>query len=141
MAYDAFAVYFQCHPRESGGPGQLTRRSLLTPAPLEYGNVASPRVKLMVREYYVYILASRRNGTLYFGITNDLARRVFEHREGMGARFAQRYGVKLLVYFESYPDVRDAIAREKMLKKWRRDWKLQLIEANNPQWRDLYESL
>jgi len=78
---------------------------------------------------------------LYIGVTNDLARRVFEHREGTGARFAKRYGVKLLVYFESYPDIRDAIAREKMLKKWRRDWKLQLIEANNPQWCDLYESL
>ena len=66
----------------------------------------------MVREYYVYILASRRNETLYIGITNDLARRVFEHRAGTGARFAKRYGVKLLVYFESYPDVRDAITRK-----------------------------
>jgi len=95
----------------------------------------------MVREYYVDILASRRNGTLYIGITNDLARRVFEHREGTGARFAKRYGVGLLVYYESYRGVRDAIAREKMLKKWRRDWKLQLIETGNPHWQDLYESL
>jgi putative endonuclease len=94
-----------------------------------------------MREYYVYILASRRNGTLYVGVTNDLARRAFEHREGAEAIFTKRYGVGLLVYYESYQDVRDAIAREKALKKWRRAWKIQLIEPNNPQWRDLYESL
>jgi len=94
-----------------------------------------------MREYYIYILASCRNGTLYIGVTNDLARRVFEHLEGGGAAFTKRYGVGLLVYYESYRGIRDAIAREKMLKKWRRAWKLQLIEANNPQWRDLYESL
>ena len=94
-----------------------------------------------MREYYVYILASGRNGTLYIGVTNDLARRAFEHREGTGAIFTKRYGVGLLVYYEFYQYVRDAIAREKTLKKWRRAWKLQLIEANNPQWRDLYESL
>ena len=94
-----------------------------------------------MHEYYVYILASCRNGTLYVGMTNDLARRTFEHREGAAAIFTKRYGVGLLVYYESYQDVRDAIAREKALKKWRRAWKLQLIETNNPQWRDLYESL
>ena len=94
-----------------------------------------------MREYFVYILASRRNGTLYTGVTNDLSRRVYEHREGSVAGFTKRYGVKMLVYYETYPDVRDAIAREKMLKKWRRAWKLQLIESLNPQWRDLYEEL
>jgi putative endonuclease len=94
-----------------------------------------------MREYFVYILASGRNGTLYVGVANDLARRVFEHREGTGAIFTKRYDVKLLVYYESYPNIRDAIAREKLLKRWRRAWKLKLIEENNPQWRDLYESL
>ena len=94
-----------------------------------------------MREYFVYIFASRRNGTLYVGVTNDLARRAFEHREGAGAIFTKRSGVGLLVYYESYQDVRDAIDREKALKKWRRAWKIQLIETNNPQWRDLYEGL
>ena len=94
-----------------------------------------------MREYFVYILASRRNGTLYVGMTNDLARRTFEHREGAGAIFTKRYGVGLLVYFESYQDVWEAIAREKALKKWRRAWKLNLVETTNPQWRDLYETL
>ncbi len=94
-----------------------------------------------MREYYVYILASRRNGTLYIGVTNDLARRVYEHREGTADGFTKRYGVKLLVYVETFPDIRDAIAREKALKKWRRAWKLKLIESSNPQWQDLYGRL
>jgi putative endonuclease len=94
-----------------------------------------------MREYYVYILASGRNGTLYIGVANDLSRRVYEHREGTADGFTKRYGVKLLVYVESYPDVRDAIARERMLKKWRRAWKLKLIEASNPQWQDLYSGV
>jgi putative endonuclease len=94
-----------------------------------------------MREYYVYILASRRNGTLYIGVTNDLSRRVYEHREGTANGFTKRYGVKLLVYVETFPDIRDAIAREKTLKKWRRAWKLNLIEASNPQWQDLYGSV
>ena len=94
-----------------------------------------------MREYYVYILASRRNGTLYIGVTNDLARREYEHREGTTEGFTRRYGVKLLVYAEAFSDIRDAIAREKALKKWRRAWKLELIEASNPQWQDLRGSL
>jgi putative endonuclease len=94
-----------------------------------------------MREYYVYILASHRNGTLYIGVTNDLARRVFEHREGTADGFTKRYGVKLLVYTESFSDVRDAIVREKALKKWRRAWKVKLIESSNPQWQDLYATL
>jgi putative endonuclease len=94
-----------------------------------------------MREYYVYILASGRNGTLYIGVTNDLAGRVFEHREGTANGFTKRYGVKLLVYAEVFSDVRDAIAREKALKKWRRAWKLKLIEASNPQWQELYGTL
>ncbi len=90
--------------------------------------------------YYVYILASRRNGTLYVGVTNNLSKRVFQHREGTGASFTRKYRVFLLVYYERYEQVVDAIAREKRLKRWRRAWKLALIEGMNPGWRDLYET-
>jgi len=94
-----------------------------------------------MREYYLYILASRRNGTLYIGVTNDLSRREYEHREGTAEGFTRRYGVKLLVYCETFSDIREAIAREKTLKKWRRAWQLELIESSNPQWQDLRGSL
>jgi putative endonuclease len=87
--------------------------------------------------YYVYLLASRRNGTLYIGVTNDLARRVGEHREGMVPGFTKRYGVKLLVYYETFDDINAAIKRETRLKKYKREWKLNLIEQGNPDWRDL----
>jgi putative endonuclease len=93
------------------------------------------------RTYWVYILASGRNGTLYVGVTNNLSRRVWEHREGRGGEFTSRYGVKLLVYYETFPDVRNAIQREKNIKKWPRRWKLDLIETLNREWRDLYEEL
>jgi putative endonuclease len=94
----------------------------------------------MLREhvYWVYILASGRNGTLYIGVTNDLHRRVMEHREGLIPGFTKRYAVKRLVYFEEYADIEAAIAREKSMKRWQRTWKLQLIEQANPQWRDLW---
>jgi putative endonuclease len=91
--------------------------------------------------YYVYIMASRRNGTLYIGVTNDVARRVFEHREGVAPGFTKRYGVRLLVYYEAHDEVQSAIEREKRLKKWNRAWKLALIESANPNWEDLYEKL
>ena len=91
--------------------------------------------------YAVYIMASRRNGTLYVGVTNDLARRVHEHRNGGGATFTRKYGVTRLVWCERYADINEAIAREKQLKKWERAWKLELIEAMNPDWADLYETL
>ncbi|MFI4963862.1 MAG: GIY-YIG nuclease family protein [Caulobacterales bacterium] len=92
----------------------------------------------MGRTYHVYILASQRNGTLYVGITSDLARRVYEHREGLVAGFTRQYGVKTLVWAEAFSNVRDAIAAEKRIKRWRRSWKLELIERSNPQWLDLY---
>ncbi len=94
----------------------------------------------MLREhaYWVYIFASDRNGTLYVGVTNDLYRRVMEHREELVPGFTKRYGVKRLVYFEEHGDVEAAIAREKSIKRWRRAWKLQLIEQANPRWRDLW---
>ena len=96
----------------------------------------------MAREYggYVYILASERNGTLYIGVTNDLMRRVWEHREGLVEGFTRRYAVKRLVYIESFDRIEDAIAREKAMKKWNRLWKLDLIERQNPEWDDLYEA-
>jgi putative endonuclease len=92
------------------------------------------------RRSYVYILASGRNGTLYTGVTADLSRRVHQHREGRSSGFVQTYGVKRLVWYEVFPDIRDAITAEKRIKRWRRAWKLELIEAVNPQWLDLYET-
>lgn len=91
--------------------------------------------------YYVYILASQRNGTLYVGVTNDLLRRVQEHREGLVPGFTRRYRVKLLVWFEPHQDISEAILREKRIKRWHRNWKLQLIETQNPQWLDLWPKL
>ncbi len=87
--------------------------------------------------FYVYILASRRVGTLYIGVTNDLHRRVEEHRSGRGSAFTARYGVGRLVYFETYERIVEAIAREKQLKGWNRAWKVRLIEGSNPDWRDV----
>jgi len=92
----------------------------------------------MGRVYWVYILASRRRGALYIGITNNPGRRVHVHRLGMGSEHATRYRIFRLVFIESYSNVREAIAREKQLKKWRRQWKIDLIESVNPNWDDLY---
>jgi putative endonuclease len=91
--------------------------------------------------YSVYILASKRNGTLYVGVTNDLIWRVHQHREQLIPGFTKQYGVKTLVYFEPHIDIIQAIAREKRIKRWRRSWKLALIEKANPQWRDLWSEL
>ena len=93
------------------------------------------------RAYWVYMMASERNGTLYIGVTNDLARRAWEHRNGRGSQFAAKYRVNKLVWCESYTDVQEAIRREKQLKGWERRWKLELIERANPAWTDLYDSL
>ena len=87
----------------------------------------------------VYILASQRNGTLYIGVTADIVRRTWEHRTGLVDGFTREYGVHRLVYAEFHETMPDAIAREKRLKKWRRAWKLELIEKDNPSWRDLYD--
>jgi putative endonuclease len=91
--------------------------------------------------YYVYLLASRRNGTLYLGVTNDLARRVGEHKSRRIPGFTRKYGVDQLVWYETYERIDEAISREKDIKKWRRAWKLRLIEAMNPRWDDLYLTL
>ena len=95
----------------------------------------------MARSFHVYILASARNGTLYIGVTGDLAVRIWQHRQGELAGFTKKYDVTRLVHVEEFGDVNEAIAREKALKKWRRAWKLELIERDNPQWRDLFEMI
>jgi len=91
--------------------------------------------------YWVYILASKPGGTLYVGVTNDLVRRVYEHREGLADGFTKRYGVKSLVYFEPYETIITALQREKNIKHWPREWKIDLIVGRNPEWRDLYEDI
>ena len=91
--------------------------------------------------YFVYILASKRNGALYIGVTNDLARRVFEHKQGTGSVFTTKDGVNMLVHAEELTTPQDAIQRETNLKRWPRKWKLDLIEKSNPEWIDLYEML
>ncbi|MDR1027005.1 MAG: GIY-YIG nuclease family protein [Rickettsiales bacterium] len=89
--------------------------------------------------YFVYILASKRNGTLYIGVTNNLARRIYEHKHHIFQGFTSDYNVDKLVYYESYEDINEAIHREKRLKEWKRNWKKDLIESFNPEWKDKYE--
>ena len=91
--------------------------------------------------YYLYVLASQRNGTLYIGVTNDIARRVAEHKAGIVDGFTRKHGVTKLVHVKRFADINEAIAREKAMKKWRRAWKLKLIEQGNPTWTDLYETI
>lgn len=95
----------------------------------------------MEKAYYVYILASARYGTLYVGVASDILERVWQHREGLVDGFTKTYNVKQLVWFETHADVTAAIAREKQIKKWNRSWKIDLIQENNPHWRDLYDGL
>ena len=86
-------------------------------------------------------MSNRKDGTLYIGVTNDLARRVYEHREKLVSRFTRKYNLDQLVYYETYSTALDAIQREKSMKEWNRAWKIELIEQMNPDWRDLYEDL
>ena len=95
----------------------------------------------MTRQPCVYILASKRNGTLYVGVTNDVVRRISEHKTGTAEGFTKKYNVKMLVYAEFHATMPEAILREKQMKKWNRAWKLALIADGNPQWRDLYEDM
>jgi putative endonuclease len=95
----------------------------------------------MRRHYFVYILASQRNGTIYTGVTSALSERFYAHREEMFEGFTKKYGVKMLVYYEMHEDPMSAIKREKQLKRWRRLWKTRLIEERNPHWNDLYDNL
>ncbi|WP_299111610.1 GIY-YIG nuclease family protein [uncultured Winogradskyella sp.] len=90
-----------------------------------------------IHQYYLYILTNKKNGTLYIGITNDLERRIFEHKNKLIEGFTKRYDLTQLVYFESYQYINDAIKREKNMKKWKRQWKINLIEEENSGWKDL----
>jgi putative endonuclease len=92
-----------------------------------------------MKQYYTYIMASKKNGTLYIGVTNNLIRRMYEHKEGINEGFTKRYNIKKLVYYETSTDIIEAIKREKALKKWNREWKIRLIEKTNPDWNDLAE--
>jgi putative endonuclease len=112
------------HARESGHPG-----------------ATSTGMAAYAKHPCVYIVASDRNGTLYTGVTSDIARRAWLHKTGVVDGFTKRYGVRRLVYFEFHETMPAAILREKQIKKWRRSWKLELIEKANPQWQDLYGSL
>ena len=94
-----------------------------------------------MKQYFVYILASKRNGTLYLGVTNNLLKRVHDHKNNRIEGFTKKYNVHALVYYEVYNDIYDAIAREKCIKKWKRRWKIELIEKFNPEWEDLYYRL
>jgi putative endonuclease len=91
--------------------------------------------------YWVYMLASKPYGTLYTGVTNNLIKRIWEHRESLLEGFTKKYGVKILVWYEWHESIHDAIEREKRIKRWRRDWKIALIEDSNPRWSDLYSGL
>jgi putative endonuclease len=95
----------------------------------------------MNKSYYVYILSNKFNGTLYVGVTTNLVKRIWEHKEGLAEGFTKKYGIKYLVYFEAHIDVENAIKREKRLKDWKRQWKLDLINKNNPDWNDLYQEI
>ncbi len=91
-----------------------------------------------MKQYFVYILASGYDGTLYIGVSSDLDKRVYEHKNNMVAGFTRKYGVHRLVYYENTNDIKSAINREKQIKKWKREWKIELIEKENPGWKDLY---
>lgn len=95
----------------------------------------------MMNSYYVYLLTNKKNGTLYIGVTNNLIRRIHEHKNGLVPGFSKKYALDKLVYYEKTSDIMSAIIREKRLKKWNRNWKIELIEKNNPEWMDLYNSL
>lgn len=95
----------------------------------------------MAKQPCVYLMASRRNGTLYVGVTSDLIKRVWEHKQDSVEGFTKRYGVHILVWYELHQTMESAIVREKRLKEWKRGWKLELIEQGNPEWRDLYSDL
>jgi len=96
---------------------------------------------MLTRSHFVYLLASGRRGTLYVGVTNDLLKRVWQHKQGLVEGFTKRYGIKTLVWYEQTDSIESAMTREKQIKKWNRDWKVELIEKNNPQWKDLYEDI
>jgi putative endonuclease len=94
-----------------------------------------------MKNFYVYMLCSKRNGTLYVGVTSDLVKRIYEHKNNLVEGFTKKYDVHRLLWYETHESAESAITREKQIKKWKRAWKLKLIEENNPKWNDLYESI
>ncbi len=94
-----------------------------------------------MKKFYVYILSSKRNGTLYIGVTSDLIKRVYEHKNNILDGFSKKYDIRHLVWYEPHETAEVAIIREKQIKKWNRRWKLKLIEKDNPEWNDLYETI
>ena len=94
-----------------------------------------------MKQYYVYILTNKRNGTLYVGVTSDILKRIYEHKYKLTEGFTEKYDLKQLVFYEIHNDIEEAILREKRIKKWNRQWKINLIQKNNPQWNNLYESI
>ena len=117
----------------------LPPRFLCPPQP---GQVGRPLIPVaLVKQPCVYILASQRNGTLYVGVTSNLVRRIWEHKNHLTPGFTSRYFVSHLVWYEPHPSMASAISREKAIKKWNRRWKLELVEKDNPEWRDLYPTI
>jgi putative endonuclease len=94
-----------------------------------------------MKQYYVYILASKKNGTLYIGVTGDLVKRIYEHKQNLIDGFTKEHNVHTLVYYEYHNEVEEAIQREKQMKKWNRKWKIRLIEEKNPEWKDLFDEI
>ena len=125
-----------CHPRENGDPDVSVSLNIWIP-------FFKGMTKTMYKEkkYFVYILSSQRNGTLYIGVTNNLIRRIYQHKHSSFEGFTKDYNIHQLVYYEEYNDVNTAISREKQMKKWNRKWKLEINEKNNLTWRDLYDEL
>ena len=135
-------VYLVCHPELVEGSLETCEVQLRTGEIPSFGfaqdRLAARNDKESMNDYYVYIITSK-SGVLYIGVTNDLNRRILEHREKLRPGFTSKYNVSRLVYFEAFREIRDAIAREKQLKGWRREKKVALIHTNNPAWRDLSE--
>ena len=119
----------------------LDPATYLLPQPIFFGKPSFFDHPSLAMSYWVYILASAPRGTLYVGVTNDLVRRTYEHREGLVEGFTRKYGVKRLVYFEAHDSVIAAIQREKNIKHWSRQWKINLIVRDNPNWNDLYDQI
>ena len=132
MKSGLLAMTFFCHGNTRWIPASLLGGGLLW---------RKPESIFALKSYYIYILASRRNGTLYIGITNDIVRRVYEHKNDVIDGFTRTYGVHILVYFEQFDNAESAIQREKNLKFWHRAWKIRLIESMNPKWKDLYNEI
>jgi putative endonuclease len=132
---------------EIGLPGKLFQKESVdrdvipVPAYAGINSGGNPGCYKVNKEFYVYIMASKRNGTLYIGVTSDLVKRTWEHKNKMIEGFTKQYKVDRLVYYEAHSSPESAILKEKRMKKWRRDWKKRLIEEKNPEWKDLYNDI